>query len=324
MRAITKLIFLNEENEKFFGEGPYQLLKKVEETGSLHAAANELGMAYSKATRLLYNAEKSLGFPFTVRRIGGKAGGGSVLTPEAKEFMERYGAYRAACRENNERLYKVYFEENGKEKNVTGCVIMASGLGKRFGGNKLMVELCGKPMIAHIIEATEGLFDKRVVVTRNEAVKKWCEARDIAVVYHALPDRNDTIRLGLTAIEEACEGDEKLSACMFCPADMPFVSRESLKEMLALDHKLEMAIVRMAYQGKQGAPVLFSKDYFEALKTLPKGKGGSEIIKKHLDQLSFVEAKEECELLDMDTREDYEVIKSKIQYEQQRIGEHRT
>lgn len=313
MRAITKLIFLNEENEKFFGEGPYQLLKKVEETGSLHAAAIELGMAYSKATKLLHNAEKSLGFPFTVRKIGGKSGGGSVLTPEAKDFMERFAAYRVACVENNARLYESYFGESVKEKYVAGCVIMASGLGKRFGGDKLMVELCGKPMISYIIEATEGLFDKRVVVTRNEAVKKWCEARNVAVVYHELPNRNETIRLGLTAIEEAFESDEKLSSCMFCPADMPFVSRVSLKEMLALGCKRERTIIRMSYQGKQGAPVLFSKDHFEALKTLPKGKGGSEIIKKHLDQLSFVEAKEECEMWDMDTKEDYDVIKSKME-----------
>jgi molybdate transport system regulatory protein len=34
---------------KAFGDGPYELLKRVDETQSLHRAAKEMGMAYSKA-----------------------------------------------------------------------------------------------------------------------------------------------------------------------------------------------------------------------------------------------------------------------------------
>lgn len=37
-----------------------------------------------------------------------------------------------------------------------GCVIMASGLGKRFGSNKLMADFNGKPMIYRILSATDG------------------------------------------------------------------------------------------------------------------------------------------------------------------------
>ena len=45
-----------------------------------------MGMAYTKALAIMRRAEKNLGFPLTARRIGGKGGGGSVLTPKAKEF----------------------------------------------------------------------------------------------------------------------------------------------------------------------------------------------------------------------------------------------
>lgn len=37
-----------------------------------------------------------------------------------------------------------------------GCVIMASGLGKRFGSNKLMADFNGKPMIYRILSATDS------------------------------------------------------------------------------------------------------------------------------------------------------------------------
>lgn len=307
MKAVTKLILFNEDNDKFFGEGPFQLLKKVEETGSLHAAAQTLGMAYSKATKLVKNAEHSLGYPLTVRKIGGQSGGGSVLTEEAKDFMKRYESYRDACRRHNEQLFEQYFGEERESEMALGCVIMASGKGKRFGGDKLMTEMSGKPIIQYIIEVTDGLFAERVVVTRNELVRDWCEERHIPVVYHELPNRNDTIRLGLQALEAKADKGV-LSGCVFCPADMPLVTRKSLQEMVTSASKKKKGIFRMAYEDQVGSPVLFMKEYFERLKHLPAGKGGSEIIRDNPDAVHCIEVPDERELWDIDTREDYDRV----------------
>lgn len=315
MKAITKIIFFDDKNEKYFGEGPYQLLKQVGETGSLHAAANDMGMAYSKATKLLKQAEKSLGFPLTVRKIGGKSGGGSVLTKEAKDFIIRYEVYKTECLRHNKQTFDCIFKEQ-TDRHKYGCVIMASGLGKRFGQDKLMVKLFDKPLIQYIIETTEDLFEKRVVVTKNIEVKKWCDKRNITVVYHEFPNRNDTIRLGIQSLEEytASTGIE-LSGCVFCPADMPLISSNSLKKLMLYASGKEDGIFRMSYQDKVGAPVLFDHMYFESLKNLPKGKGGSSLIKKHPNNLYFIEAEKEYELWDIDTQDDYESIKNLMQNE---------
>lgn len=109
MKAATKITFYDEADNKFFGEGPCRLLRAVEETGSLHAAALSMGMAYTKAMKLLKTAEQALGFPLTARAAGGRAGGGSRLTPEGKEWLERYERYRDACREANRALYLAFF-----------------------------------------------------------------------------------------------------------------------------------------------------------------------------------------------------------------------
>lgn len=109
MKAVTRIVFVDDEDNKFFGEGPYRLLKAVEEKGSLHAAAGSMNMAYTKALKLLSNAESALGFPLTKRTVGGKSGGGSELTPECVDFLNRYASYRDACRENNKKLYDEYF-----------------------------------------------------------------------------------------------------------------------------------------------------------------------------------------------------------------------
>ena len=111
MKAVTKITFLDDNNEKFFGEGPVRLLHGIEETGSLRAAAMARDMAYTKALKLIRNAENALGIALTRRSTGGKDGGGSCLTPEGKEWLERYEAYRNACVQANSRLYLEFFPE---------------------------------------------------------------------------------------------------------------------------------------------------------------------------------------------------------------------
>lgn len=89
MKAVTKITFYDEQDEKFFGEGPCRLLHAIEAEGSLRAAASSMGLAYSKALRMIKNAEHALGFPLTSRTAGGKSGGGSTLTQEGKEWIEK-------------------------------------------------------------------------------------------------------------------------------------------------------------------------------------------------------------------------------------------
>ena len=111
MKAVTKITFLDDNNEKFFGEGPARLLHGVERSGSLRAAAISMDMAYTKALKLIRNAENTLGFALIHRTTGGKDGGGSCLTPEGKEWLVRYEAYRDACKQANSRLYLEFFPE---------------------------------------------------------------------------------------------------------------------------------------------------------------------------------------------------------------------
>lgn len=111
MKSVTRIRLIDDNGQKFFGEGPARLLHAVEETGSLRAAAASMGMAYTKALKILKNAEAALGYPLTIRVTGGKHGGGSCLTPEGKEWLNRYESYRDACIQANHRLYLEFFPE---------------------------------------------------------------------------------------------------------------------------------------------------------------------------------------------------------------------
>lgn len=180
-----------------------------------------------------------------------------------------------------------------------GCVIMASGLSRRFGKNKLLEEYQGKTFLQRILDITgEDLFVRRVVVTRSRKVKEICEQQNVQVVFHSFPDRNDTVRLGI----ETMEG---MDGCMFCPCDQPLLKKESLIRMLASFSAEPSGMVRLSYGKKQGTPVLFGKEFFQELSCLPQKAGGSFLVKKYSEKLRLAEAEDEWELFDVDTVDDF-------------------
>lgn len=112
MTPLTKVYLLDDTGQRFFGDGPCRLFQLIEQTGSLRAAAENMGMAYTKAMKLLKHAEAAIGEPLTERVIGGAKGGGSRLTKAGKELVQAYETYREACLQANCALYSQIFGAN--------------------------------------------------------------------------------------------------------------------------------------------------------------------------------------------------------------------
>ena len=181
-----------------------------------------------------------------------------------------------------------------------GCVVMASGLGRRFGGNKLMAELNGRPLAAHALAlAAAPVFAGRIAVTRSAEVEALCRAEGFPVLRHAGPRRSDTVRLGLTAL---LAQQPDLQGCVFLPGDQPCLTRQTL-EALAIGAAPDTIRRPAAPDGTPGSPVLFGRDYFAALLHLPEGSGGSAVL--HARLLPTPAA----ELRDIDTRSDLEALR---------------
>ena len=203
------------------------------------------------------------------------------------------------------------FRNNGERGNPSpkiGCVIMASGLSVRFGKNKLFAKMEGKTFLERILDTTEGIFSRRVVVTRSEDTAAVCRKKGVEVIFHSFPNRNDTVRLG-TAYMEGMDG------VLFCPCDQPLLCRESLLGLLEAFQ--EGDILRLAYGEKTGMPVLFDKAYFTELQSLPEKKGGSYLIGKYGERVKNIQATEEYELFDVDTPMDMENLQAYCVKEQE-------
>lgn len=97
-------------NESFFCAQTETLLELIGKTGSRQAACDEMGLSYSKATRLINTAEKQLGYKLIRRWSGGPEGGGSELTEECKIMLDRYKKMVAEVQMAAEKAYRNYMQ----------------------------------------------------------------------------------------------------------------------------------------------------------------------------------------------------------------------
>jgi len=104
-------LWIEKDGEKVFGDGPLDILHRVEKTGSLRQAAEEINMSYSQAWNLIKDLEKRLGFNLLKRKVGGERGGGSEITEEARELMTKFKLFREEADQSLISLYKKIFKE---------------------------------------------------------------------------------------------------------------------------------------------------------------------------------------------------------------------
>lgn len=104
-------LWLEKNGEKVFGDGPLDILHRVERTGSLRQAAAEINMSYSQAWNLMRDLEKRLGFELLKRKVGGESGGGSEITDKARELMMKFEIFHGRADQNLHSLYEKIFNE---------------------------------------------------------------------------------------------------------------------------------------------------------------------------------------------------------------------
>jgi molybdate transport system regulatory protein len=105
-------IWIEKDGEKVFGDGPLDILNRVERAGSLRQAAEEIKMSYSQAWNLIKDLEERLGFKLLERKRGGESGGGSQLTEQARDLMMKFEIFRDKAQESLNLLYKEIFRIN--------------------------------------------------------------------------------------------------------------------------------------------------------------------------------------------------------------------
>lgn len=178
-------------------------------------------------------------------------------------------------------------------------VILAAGLSTRFGGDKLLHVLDGKPLGAHIADtmATLPLAARFAVCpTGARGRVELFEGRGYGIISNPRPAAGMGSSLKLAAERAmALEAD----ALVVCLADMPYVTGEHLRRLVAATVDRPAAATRVA--GHVTPPAVFRRPMLERLMQLSGDHGARDL----LAGARLVEADERVGR-DFDTPEDFE------------------
>ena len=191
-----------------------------------------------------------------------------------------------------ERIYKKY-----------AVVVLAAGASKRFGGNKLLTSIQGKPLYEHMLRKVDALSAfPTYIVTGYEEIQKAAEEKKIHVVENRQPELgiSHSLRLGLSA---CLQENPEIQGVLFSVCDQPNLQLSTMLGLIRTAMLHPGKIVCSGHEGKSGNPVVWDKKFFEELMKLEGDTGGKVILEKRKEQCILLEAEAE-ELKDIDRKQD--------------------
>ncbi len=99
-------LWVEKDGDIIIGLGRDKLLREIEKTGSISKAAKNVGMSYKKAWSFLKTMESRLGVKLVKTHRGGKKGGGTELTEEAKQLLSDFEKINTAFKNLKKQLEK--------------------------------------------------------------------------------------------------------------------------------------------------------------------------------------------------------------------------
>ena len=180
-----------------------------------------------------------------------------------------------------------------------GAVLLASRVGRRFGGNKLLEPVEGIAMYERAFQALPaGLFQRAAVVsTCPEILQAAARLGYLAIPNpQAAEGQSASLRLGLARLLD-------MDGVLFAVCDQPWLRRNSVERLLEEFAGHPDRICALSWQGQRGNPVIFPSALFPALMRLTGDRGGGVVIRNCPQLLRTVEAEDFRELRDVDSPE---------------------
>ena len=181
-------------------------------------------------------------------------------------------------------------------------ILLAAGSSRRFGEDKLLWPVDGKPMICHTLEKLVALSSKHswdvTVVTKEGSVHELTKEYPVSVCLN--PDHESGISSSIKCSLSNLPNDA-LPAIFFV-ADQPWLESETIESFILgfLDSGRLCACV--THDGESGNPCIFSAPLFDELMQLSGDKGGKKIIMHHFDECYKFEVANPLQLKDLDTK----------------------
>lgn len=184
-----------------------------------------------------------------------------------------------------------------------GGVVLAAGRSSRMGAeNKLLLDVGGRPMVRHVIQAASegGCSVVNVVYSSDEVL---AAVGDDTVAVHnpeAASGQASSLRVGLQSMPE------DVAAAVVLLGDQPLVGARTVRMLLrAWRREGARAAVASSYPEADGwrPPVVLDRDLWADLYDLEGDEGARRVFRRDPDLLETVPASGSAH--DVDTPEDY-------------------
>ncbi|MCL1917052.1 MAG: nucleotidyltransferase family protein [Peptococcaceae bacterium] len=189
-----------------------------------------------------------------------------------------------------------------KEASRVSAILLAAGLSRRMGRDKLLLPYRGKPLISHALSLISNLaFHEKIVVTTQARLSQISLPEGITAVVNPCPEngQSESVRLGVAA----AAGD----AYMFFSSDQPLLDRETSEFLLS--HMDGTHIIYPSVEGVPRLPIIFPAHFRKDFLVLRGDQGGRKIRDANPDQCLPLELPAQASLLlDVDTWEDYTML----------------
>ena len=190
-----------------------------------------------------------------------------------------------------------------------GAVILAAGRGSRMGRQKLLLEVGGRPLVRHAVDAAAAGGCDEVLVVYSEPAVADAVADRARCIENPEPDAgmSGSLRLGLEAL-----GEQEAGALILL-GDQPLVDAEGISALLShWRREGARAAVATRYASDDGAgpwlrpPVLLDRGLFPELRTLTGDEGARQVLNRRRELVDIIVTQTPPH--DVDTPEDYAKI----------------
>lgn len=170
---------------------------------------------------------------------------------------------------------------------MIGAVVLAAGRSLRFGEQKLLVPVCGKPLLRWTVErvVSSGVDRTLVVVGPDAEAHRGALARlDVDIVVNAAPELGlgGSLRTGVSALPAGT------SAAVIALADQPAIPDDVIPRLIARFREGGAPIVMPSYNGDRGHPVLFAASMFPELAAIDGDRGARDLLAARLEKVALV------------------------------------
>lgn len=185
---------------------------------------------------------------------------------------------------------------------MIAAVVLAAGLARRMGRQKLLLQLQGKPVVRWAVERILPHVEDVVVVTGADDAAIRQALSDLPVRFAVNPRPQDgqgtSIAVGVGALKPWTRG------AMIALGDQPRIPDAVVRTLLEAFQTSGKAIVAPVYRGVQGTPVVFSSEIFSELRTLGGDSGARAVVAARPERVERISI-DLAMPPDVDTPEDY-------------------